>query len=721
MGNLPAQATRTVGREPELAQLRRLVARARLVTVTGVGGVGKTRLALQAAADLQPWFRDGAWLVELSPLRKGSVLPFAIAEALSVADQALCPMIDVVADHLAGREVLLILDTCEHLPEACALVAETLLRAAPGLRIVATSRRPLDMMVEEVFTLEPLPVPKAGAPAPGEDAGDAGDAVALLADRAAAAVPGFAVTEANWPQAAALCRRLEGLPLAIELAAARLGELPLTELTRRLEDRFTVLKTTEEPTHEADAPASSRLPSIREVPPWHRALRTAIGWSHQLCTPAERLLWARLSVFAGSFDPAVAMQVCADEHLPAEQIPKLLGKLVHESLLIWQPTAAGERYRMLDTIREYGAHWLRLLGERRRLHRRHRDFYLALARAGDTAWFGPDEFAWFDRVCSEHDNLRAALEFCLTEPEGHTALDLAGALWFLWYPCGFLKEGQHYLERALALDTAPSRARNKALWACALTALLQGDTCTGTALAQECTAVAEQLGDSDALTLALVTTHSAAWIRGDLDEVVSTMESLRPHRRPGELTLATQCVHVGLAKVQAARGRFEDAVAELEELRALCARRGERWARATADWHQARIELARGNPQAAHACARTSLEVNHRLHDRPGVAICLDLLARAAAARGHAERAAHLLGLAQQVWDILGRIQFGVPEHIAVRHACEQQLRHALGNHAFETAFRTGYETDPDTGIAHILSTPSASRPGTSQDLPGWD
>ncbi|MFC7586942.1 ATP-binding protein [Nonomuraea antimicrobica] len=225
----------------------------------------------------------------------------------------------------------------------------------------------------------------------------------LLAERTAAVVPGFTVTDGNRAEVVRLCRRLEGLPLAIELAAARLRELPAQELCDRLDDRFALLGDVEAEVLDAD-------------PPWHQALRTAVGWSHELCTPEERLLWARASAFAGSFDDRAAAEVCADALLPAAGIPDLLAGLADKSILIWAPTGGGERYLMLDTIREYGAMWLRALGEQEELRRRHRDYFLAMARRGDTAWFGPDQVSWIDRTTAEHENLRTALDFSLATP-----------------------------------------------------------------------------------------------------------------------------------------------------------------------------------------------------------------------------------------------------------------------------------------------------------------
>ncbi|MER7395480.1 regulator [Streptomyces sp. NPDC000151] len=707
VGNLTRPRTGTVDRRAEVAEIRRLFEGSsregptRLVTLTGVGGVGKTRVALNAAAALQPGFRDGAWLVELSPLRQGELLAHTIAEALPLADQTTRPMIDVLTEYLADRELLLVLDTCEHLTDACALAAEALLRAAPGLRILATSRRTLNVTGERVLTVEPLPVPEADDASAGR-----ADAVLLLTMRATEAVPGFTVTDADRAELVRLARRLDGLPLAIELAAARLRDLPVRELTARLDDRFAVLGDTDDAARDAE-------------PPWHQALRTAIGWSHELCTPAERLLWARLSAFAGSFDADTARQVCADDHLPAQQIPAVLGTLTEKSILIWQPTGGGERYRMLDTIREYGAHWLRGLGEDDTLRRRHRDHYLRLARRGDAAWIGPDQFAWFDRMTAEHDNIRAALEYSLTEAEGHTeghtpghtALELTGSLWFFWHGCGFLKEGRHYLDRALAADPAPSRARAKALHACGQLLCFLGDLPALEERAAESAALAAHFGDSERM-YATATELRVASLRGDLTQGVSLAEAqLATDWREKPLTyLPLAALTLGTHALVTA-GRFEEAVAWLDELSAACDRNGERCMRAWGDLVRSWAELARGRFPAAREHARAALLVKHRLRDGVGSSLALESLARAAVAMVQSRDAAWLLGLASQLWDTLGRPQAGVATMMAARQTCEKQTRAALGDHAYQRAFDAGYATDLDTGIAHALSPDSAPPP----------
>ncbi|MEV0322378.1 ATP-binding protein [Streptomyces sp. NPDC050658] len=702
-GNLPAESTELIGRRAELAQVRRRLGESRLVTLTGVGGVGKTRLALRAAHEAQPSFRDGTWWVDLSALRRGEFLAHVVAEALPLADQTAKPMIDVLAGYLADRELLLVLDTCEHLVDECAPTIEALLAAAPGLRILATSRRLLGIRPEHLLTVAPLPVgDRDGGGRGGEEAA----AVALLTARAAEAVPGFAVTDADRPGLVRLCRRLDGLPLAIELAAARLRDLSPAELTARLDDRFAVLGTTEEVVDEAE-------------PPWHQALRTAIGWSHELCSPAERLLWARLSVFAGGFDAEAARRVCADARLPEDTVEGLLTGLADTSLLVSAPGGGpGPRFRMLDTIREFGAFWLRKLGEERTLRHRHRDHYRALAHRADTAWMGPEQVAWYERVVAEYANFRAALDLCLAEEDGHTAMDMGGALWFLWVACGFAREGRHYLERALALSPAPGPVLTKGLWACGATAVIQGDAEAGPRLAADMRTAAVQEADGTApvdetVAVAVLQLEGTSLMAsGQLARAAEILDAVpRSPSVDGRYAAAWSMARSVRAFVHVHLGQSAQAAAVAGQVRAECARRDETWSRAWADYMCALAAMGLGRAEEAAALARTVVDGKRRLNDRSGMAMAIDLLASAAIASGQAEHAARLLGTAEQLWHPLGAPQSNVPELVAARAACEKQARGLIGDDAYTTAFRTGYDTAPDDAIAYALTPPTAAAP----------
>ncbi|MEU6389746.1 NB-ARC domain-containing protein [Streptomyces sp. NPDC046939] len=704
-GEPPRATGDLVGRRTELAQAVRALGHRQVVTLVGVGGVGKTRVAQGVAAQVRAELRDGAWWVSLSGLRDGALLPHTVAEALPMAHQTAVPVIDALAHYLAERELLLVLDTCEHLTGELRPVVERLTGAAPGLRVLATSRRPLGLAAEEVQAVEPLPVPGPARAAAGQSGPDA-DALVLLADRAARAVPGFTVTDADRPDLERLCRQLEGLPLAIELAAARLRELSPGELADRLadrvSDRFTVLDDAGPATPGVEAGGDDAAPAD---PSWHQALRTAIGWSHQLCGPAERLLWARLSVFVGSFDTEGAVQVCGDDRLDRADIPRLLSGLAEKSIITWEPTAAGERYRMLDTIREYGEDWLRSLGEGREFRRRHRTWYLRLARAGDAAWMGPDQFFWYERMHAEFDNLRLALESCLGSADSRIGLGMAGDLWFLWYACGLAREGRHYLERALAAFSGPSPLRLRALYAQGLVLTELGDLPALEEIDAECTALAARFGeeeDSLAKSIAVVT----AALRGDAVTVLKLTDELHArHSRSPESMLTVPglgSLSVG-SHARVALGMAEDALPGLDEMRQVCDAAGETWMRAWGDSIRAQAELALGRIEDAERSARASLAVKHRMHDSFGSGMCLEAIAQCAIADGRAERAARLLGLAHQLWDTLGRPQVGIPSWVAAHEECVGRTRAALGEAAYDHAFTTGYRTDLDAGIAEAL------------------
>ncbi|MFD9860490.1 ATP-binding protein [Streptomyces alboflavus] len=675
VGDLPPGSdTGLVGRRRELAELRGRLAQHRLVTLSGVGGVGKTRLARQAAAALRPRFRDGVWWAELSPLADGALLTYAIAEALPLVDQSGRPMLEAVAEYLAGRELLLVLDTCEHVVGECADAVAALLMTAPGLRVLATSRRPLGLSVEDVVPLAPLPE---------------ADARALLALRVGDAVPGGT---GDGSEVAALCRRLDGLPLAIELAAARLREMSPAELNRRLDDRFEVLGETRQPVYEAD-------------PPWHQALRTAIGWSHQLCTPAQRLAWARLSVFAGTFDEEAARRVCADDRLPARDVSDLLASLVQSSIVEWVPAGPVSRYRMLDTIREFGLFWLRGLGEEEAVRRRHADHCLALAHAAEAAWSGPDQAAWYHRVNAEHANFRAALDSCLADGDGHRAQELSGTLWFVWFACGFATEGRHYLDRALALHHTPDAARAKALWASGLVALTQGDPET-THRAYVALRNATADGDDPTAPYACAYLAGAALLAtGRHAAAMETVEALPDAPpAPGGYDTAWGLVRAARAFSHVCLGQYDEAAAVSADLSADCSRRGDLWLRAYGDYIRALAELSRGRVAEAVVHARAAVRGKHRFRDGLGLALALDLLASASVATRDAAFAARLLGSADRVWQTMGSARAGSEDMVAARRACEAAARGLIGDEAYGAAFRAGYEDDLDAVVTEALA-----------------
>ncbi len=408
-GELPVEVTAFVGRDAELATLAGLLGRARLVTLTGPGGVGKTRVALRAAASAAGRFAHGVCLVELSGLRDPELLPNAVAGCLRLPEADARSQLDTILDHLRERELLLILDTCEHMLDACAMLADVLLRCTTVVTVLATSRQPLDVPGEHMCPVPPL----------AQD-----DAVTLFGLRATAAVPGFAVTDANRADVLRLCRRLDGIPLAIELATVRLRALPLDQLAGRLDERFRLL-----------------TGEHRPGPPHHQTLHAATQWSHDLCTPAERLLWARLSVFVGSFSTEAAEQVCSGGALARLDVIETLIGLVDKSVVL-RVDEGGTRYRQLDSIREFGAERLAMSGEQPALRDRHIDCYLGRAADFGTHLAGSRQADCFHELRRDHDNLRASLDYALTVPgRDRDAARLATSLSAYWQMSGLLAEG----------------------------------------------------------------------------------------------------------------------------------------------------------------------------------------------------------------------------------------------------------------------------------------
>ncbi|MFD0687293.1 ATP-binding protein [Actinomadura fibrosa] len=686
-GNLIPPADVLVGRRAELTELRRLSGLHRMVTVTGVGGVGKTRVALEAARGLEDGFPDGVWLVPLSGLRDGSLLGHAIARTLRVVDQTARPQLDVLADHLSGRRLLLVLDTCEHLRSACAGTAEVLLAAAPGLRVLATSRQALGIGGERVLSLAPLDTADPAS----ADSAVRSPAVALFERRAAAATGGPALAAADRRAVVRLCRRLEGLPLALELAAGQLRRLSLDQLSDRLDDRFETLV-------DAD-------PAAPEGASRHSALRTTVGWSHELCTRQERLLWARLSVFAGDFDQRAAEHVCGDGVLPPDRVAPTLAGLVDKSIVSRVEDGADVRYRLLDTLRQYGAEWLRELGEQDAARRRHRDRYLALVEQCEREWFGSGQKEIFTRLLGEHANVSAALEYCVTTPgEVRTGLRMAGAMCFFWVGCGALAEGRYWLDRALDLDPEPTPARAKALWVNGYIAIKQGDTDGATALLEASQALALRIGDHVAAANAVHRLGCVALVTDDHAQAATHFkDALAAYDALGELNTSVLMARVEYAMTVAFQGDLPFAVELCEGVRAIGEEHGEQWVRAYALYVLAFAAWTGGRAEEATGLARACLTFSRTFHDLVCAVLAIELLALFHAAGGRPRDAAVLQGAAKRIWGTVGLPLFGSAYFNAPHNEGEALARQALGDEAYGRAFERGTALDLDEGVAFAM------------------
>ncbi|MCP2338930.1 LuxR C-terminal-related transcriptional regulator [Actinomadura rupiterrae] len=692
-GNLPAELNGFVGRRRDVAQARRLLSMARLVTLTGVAGVGKTRLALRTASAGARAFTAGVWLVDVAAVRDGELLGAAVAVALGVPARGSRSPVEAVAGYLSGRKALLVLDGCEHLLDDCAVLAEALLGAAGDLTILATSRELLGASGEHALVIAPLPV---GGRGDGDGVSEH-EAVELFADRAVAMRPDFVLTEENRRLVTRVCTVLDGLPLAIELAAGRLAAMPLPEIAQRLDDdgRFTVLTARRSP---------------REH---HRTLHAAIGWSHELCDPDEKLLWARLSVFGQDFDLQAAEQVCGDHRLHRVQVVETLDRLVAKSVVVREDTGLGASFRLLESIRAYGGEWLDRLGESAELRRRHRDWYLCAAWTAEAAWSGPDQEHWAQRCRRDLPNLRNGFDYSLAAPgEASLALAMAGSLWFLWVACGQIGAGRRWLDQALdAAPDEPTGERIKALWVVAWIATLQGDMRAATARLAQCREHMDRAGDETQLGYWLQCSGHVALLGDDFQAASELLEqALLQHGGQAPLDPAVLPTQVLLATCWIIQDRPRRATELMAAARELSDAAGERWMRSHADFVLALAMRQSGDMEAAARHAADALCVQRTFRDVAAITGCLELLATALSYDGDPLKGARLLGHSERL-----RATFGLPHPgsavlAASRRECEERLRASLGDAAFAEARALGRSLTLDEALADALDEPSRPR-----------
>jgi predicted ATPase/DNA-binding SARP family transcriptional activator len=411
--NLPASSTSFVGREHEIAEVRRMLSMTRLLTLTGAGGSGKTRLAVEAARALAGVYPDGVWITELAPLSEPGLVPQAVASALGIREQPGRPLLGTIIEALQSKELLLVMDNCEHLIQASSILAEELLSSCPRPRILTTSREPLGIGGEVVRQVGPLSLPETSNGRSTAESLMRCEAVRLFVERSRVMAPDFGLTEGNAGAVVRLCRRLDGIPLAIELAAARLGDVAVEQVARRLEGSLDLLQS-----------------SGRSAEPKHQTLRSTLDWSYNLLGEMERALFGRLAVFAGGWTLEAAEQVCSGRGIEHYEFLDLLVGLVDKSLVVAGATSEGAvRYRMLEPIRQYAREKLDEIGQAYEARDRHAEFFLALAEEAEPELDGPQQRLWVERLDVEHDNLGAALLRALEHGEGELALRLGAALW----------------------------------------------------------------------------------------------------------------------------------------------------------------------------------------------------------------------------------------------------------------------------------------------------
>jgi len=634
LNNLPRELTSFIGRKREIDEVRRLLGTARLLTLTGSGGVGKTRLGLRVAGELVEAYPDGVWLVELAAIGDPTLVPQATASALGAREQPGRSLQDTLIDVLRPRTCLLLLDNCEHLVAACAALADGLLRACPGLVLLATSREPLGIAGETVWRVPPLTLPGAmrdDVLTDGPAALTQFEAIRLFEERGRAALPAFRLTDQNAPAVVLICQRLDGIPLAVELAAARVRGLAPEHLAARLVDRFRLL-----------------TGGSRTALPRHQTLRAAVDWSYELLSEPERVLFRRLSVFAGGWTLDAAEEVCSGEEIEPEDVLGLLLQLVDRSLVLAeeQPADAGRvtgvRYRLLETLRQYGAEKLRDAGDEQAVRARHLAWGLELAEEAGSSlrWQGGTDQG--KRLDAEHDNVRAALGWSLmTETSDDARFGgqrLAGLLWRFWFMRGHLSEGRRWLDASLAVDMqdteAHRRTRAIALVGAGMLAGLLYDHGRADVLNAEALTLARPTDPPQVAGLAMTMLGVAAEARGEADRATELYEQALALTRDVPRAWLTGWVLGHLGRMATAHGDYETATALLEESLAQLQKAGDRQGACWSFQYLGRIAERRGDLDRATLFFEAALAAAQDVGDRMGIARSLGSLGRAARLQG---------------------------------------------------------------------------------------
>ncbi|MFF0525369.1 ATP-binding protein [Actinomadura nitritigenes] len=684
-GRLPAEFTSFVGRKAELDQVGRLIDGHRLVTLTGPGGVGKTRLAVRTATRARDAFDGGVYFVALSGLSEPSLLAQAVCDALGLVEQGGEPAASRLADHLADRRVLLVLDTCEHLLDECAALTEALLRSAPGLRVLATSRQPLDVLGEHTIAVAPL-----GRPEPDRADAEECDSVKLFAERAAAAVQGWTLTRGNRDAVVRLCDRLDGIPLAIELAAVQLRTFSADQVLSRLGTRLFQAR------------------GVRTSVPRHQTLRAAIDWSHALCSAGERLLWARLSVFADDFELDAAEHVCSGDDLPAEHVVELLTGLVDKSIVQRADRGGQVRYRMLDSLREYGVERLAAQGGETRLRRRCFDWYAGRLRVARAELAGAGQVGWLAWFGSERANIRALLGHVLPTAEPATIRDAMEALGRLWMLHGMAGECRHWMDRLLETRDTTGEGWSAFLGVAALTMALQNDLDAAGELLDRALVQARAEGDADTAALIVSCQGVAALFAGDVDlalRLLGAADEVSEDAAGDDVLFLLVEVFRGVAYLF--KGDYPAAVAHAGQGARIGEEHGELWVRSYGMLVCGLALWLAGDLGASLERLCRSLRIKRDLGDELGMTLGLEAIAGCLCSGGEYVRAVRLLGAADRMRESTQTAWFG-PHHAMLREIHIGKAREALGERRYRAAFEEGGRLAPAQALRDALGEPPA-------------
>ncbi|MFD9666209.1 ATP-binding protein [Rhodococcus sp. NPDC059968] len=691
-GNLPVELTSFVGRRHEVGETKKMLSAARLVTLTGIGGVGKTRLALRIATDSQQAFTDGVWLIELSELSDPERVTGAVLDVLGLRNQSAEAPLILLTEYLSDKRLLLVLDNCEHLLESVAVLADTVLRTCPEIRILATSREPLRLSGEAVTRVPPMQAPDMSR-ASSLRGLPSYESVALFLQRAAAAVPTFELTEDNQVTVAHICARLEGLPLPIELAAARLRVMSVHQILDRLTNRYRLL-----------------TGGSRTAPARQQTLRWSIDWSYELCTPEEQRLWSRLAVFAGRFELDAAEFVCGEGALGGDVLD-VVTSLVDKSILIREEIGGTVGYRLLDILKEYAQEKLQPTGEYPNLRSRFQDWYQQLILRAATDTISPRQLEWLDRLDREKPNLLAALQFCLSKTgEVVAGLRMASGLFPFWLSRGYLREGRLWLDRLLAAaDDESSADRTKALYLASLVAGVQGDQAEALVLLARADSAEDQSDDRSIRALRGYVRGFLALYNSDPDSAITHFEE---SISAAQETEGAVFFHIGSLLGEGlsymSLGDGPRAHVCHQRMLVLSGTLGEivhsgrsamvgGWALwRDGDFTRARTVIEEGIRQSARA------------DDAFGIGCSLEALAWIEAGQ-HPECAAVLLGAAAGIWREVGGTMASYLTELSYHGDCEQRARRALGNRQFEEKFKHGSALRVDDAVGYVFNEQPAS------------
>jgi predicted ATPase/DNA-binding CsgD family transcriptional regulator len=702
-GGTPLELTSFVGREREIAELEGLLAgETRLLTLTGPGGSGKTRLALEVATQAVERFEDGVWWVELAPISDPDLLPQAVAQVLHVHEHPGRSLTDAIAHDLRDLDILLVLDNCEHLLEACAGLVEVLLHRCAGLEIVATSREPLGVKGEGNFPVSPLSLPDPGRQQSFEDLAEY-EAIRLFVERARDVAPDFGLTEQNADAVARLCRRLDGMPLAVELAAARVRVLSVEQISSRLEESFALL-----------------AGGSRTAMPRQRTLGATIDWSYDLLSEKEQALFRNLAVFTGRFGMEAAEAVCSGENLEREGVFDLLTHLVEKSLVLVVERDGEARYRLLETVRQYGKEKLRETGEAEPVQERHAKYYLAFAEEAEPELKGERQAEWLGRLERDSGNLRTALEWSSEGGNLGLALRLSAALERFWWARGYLSEGRRWLDRSLGgSGAAPASARALALNEAGWLALWQADHAQAVEFLEVSLGSFKELEDERGIATALTNLGHTVLHQDDKDRLralCGEAEALRG-RFVDRWAIAELLIFLGMATLY--EGDHRRAVALLEESMASFQDLGDTQRVTICLTYLWMAALEGGDHQRTAALLEEDFRRLQRLEIKPQIQIYDGLmgLAVVAAITGRSARATRLCGAAETLREAIG-LSLLIWDHTPADYEAQLNTARAqLEEPAREAAWSEGRAMSPEEAVNYALSddeTPGSSPPSTT-------